>query len=806
MWVVRAALGAPRRALLVAVLALVAAAFAASQLQSGSPERLLAGAHSRVGAATQGQEQRFGGEPIVVDLRGELETTLAPQNLTTLLGLEQRLRKLPGVQTVIGPASFVDQAAAQMQAVVARELGPPAQRAEVAARSAVARARADGVRGKQLAEIDAAARLQSLGPQLRQQYQELFVRFGYVGIPSLSNANFVLQLVKGASLTPKKRFGWLFPSNRHALVLIRPRAGLDDARVRALGTQVSRLVAGTRLEGVTTNVAGAPLVVAAASASFAHDLLELAPFVLAAMLLALLLGLGLRARAVHLLLPAGGAALLTAGLSWPLGLGFTPATLAALPVVVGLALDYAVQLQARYWARRSAGVAPRDAAEQAVAQIGPTLLLAGGAMIAGFLVLVASPVPLVDRLAITLALGVAVSLVFVLVLGGPLLVARDRPGITAPRLSLPDLRVPYHVRMAALGIALGITVAGVALSAGTHVESDLRKLAGSDLPALKRLERLQHDLGTSGQLRVAVKARDVTDPAVLAWMARVEPKILALDPGLRPGPNLAAILQAGGGDTLPDRAAVQRLLGLIPPAFVSAVLARDHRRAELSFGVPLRSARDQAALIERMQRLLETAPAGVDAQAAGLLAMSAAGVSGLQDGRPWLLLLAAALVFALLYAARRRVDRALIPLLPALLAAAATTVAERALGFALSPLSATLDPLVLGVGVEFGLLLEARYHEERATAAPAAAARIAAERLGAPVAVAAGTVALGFAVLAFSALPALRQFGLVAAGELVLCVVAAIALVPALCAAADRRRTLRVSAPCGHAVAGTVRS
>jgi predicted RND superfamily exporter protein len=88
--------------------------------------------------------------------------------------------------------------------------------------------------------------------------------------------------------------------------------------------------------------------------------------------------------------------------------------------------------------------------------------------------------------------------------------------------------------------------------------------------------------------------------------------------------------------------------------------------------------------------------------------------------------------------------------------------------------------------VEFGLLLEARYREERAAGrSPERAARLAAERLGAPVSVAAGTVALGFGVLALSQLTVLRQFGALAALELVLCVAASIVLVPALSAAAE---------------------
>jgi hypothetical protein len=194
----------------------------------------------------------------------------------------------------------------------------------------------------------------------------------------------------------------------------------------------------------------------------------------------------------------------------------------------------------------------------------------------------------------------------------------------------------------------------------------------------------------------------------------------------------------------------------------------------------------------------------VHARVAGLLAVSAAGVTGLEHGRPWLLLFAALVVLAMLYAVRRRVDRAVIPVVPAVLVAGIAGVVERLTGLQLSPLSAGLDPLVLGVGVEFGLLIEASYHEHRQRGAtPAAAARLAAERLGATVTVSAVTVALGFAVLAVSALPALRQFGVVAAAELVLCVISSIILVPALCAAADRGRELAVRPATAAALAGS---
>jgi hypothetical protein len=139
--------------------------------------------------------------PIVVAVRGDLDTTLAPRNLTALLTLERRLRALPDVRRVTGPASFVDRAATK---------------------------------------VAAAAR----------QDARLGLRYGFSGVPSLTNSDFVLQLVKGTSLRPKKRFAALFPSNDLARIVVRPRPGLDAAQMQALGDEVARLATATRLAGV----------------------------------------------------------------------------------------------------------------------------------------------------------------------------------------------------------------------------------------------------------------------------------------------------------------------------------------------------------------------------------------------------------------------------------------------------------------------------------------------------------------------------------------------------------------------------
>lgn len=172
-------------------------------------------------------------------------------------------------------------------------------------------------------------------------------------------------------------------------------------------------------------------------------------------------------------------------------------------------------------------------------------------------------------------------------------------------------------------------------------------------------------LGTDGQLWVDVHARDVTTPAVLGWMNSVEARVLSLDPRLGPGPNLAALLETGAGDTVPSAAEVHSLLRVVPASFTAAVLSPDHTRAELSVGVPWMPSAERAALVDRVERVLSSAPKGVGAEPAGAIALSASSTGGLQQGWPWLLLAAALVILALLLCVPRGLHRTAPPVVAA---------------------------------------------------------------------------------------------------------------------------------------------
>ena len=112
------------------------------------------------------------------------------------------------------------------------------------------------------------------------------------------------------------------------------------------------------------------------------------------------------------LLPLG-VALAAAGLTFGgmalVGATLTMASIAVLPVLIGLAVDYAIQLQARFEEERPAGAMPAEAALRAARAGAPTIATAAGATVAGFLVLQLSPVPMVRGFGLLLVVGVVVA-------------------------------------------------------------------------------------------------------------------------------------------------------------------------------------------------------------------------------------------------------------------------------------------------------------------------------------------------------------------------------------------------------------
>ena len=137
-------------------------------------------------------------------------------------------------------------------------------------------------------------------------------------------------------------------------------------------------------------------------------------------------------------------------------------------------------------------------------------------------------------------------------------------------------------------------------------------------------------------------------------------------------------------------------------------------------------------------------------------------------------------VGAVLLAALRRWDRALVPLVPIALATGWSALVLFALRIPLNPMSATLGALVIAISTEFSVLLSARYREERVRGSePAEAIDYAYRSTGAAVLASGVTAIAGFAALIASNIQMLREFGVVTVVDLTVSLLGVMVVLPA---------------------------
>jgi hydrophobe/amphiphile efflux-3 (HAE3) family protein len=483
----------------VVVLALVGVALA-FQLQPSASTDSLVGQSSPAAKATKRFHEQFGDESIVVLVKGPLERSVLTSDLARLVALEgclsgnapkdrpEVLKALPApcqelaakkpVKVVYGPGTFVNTAADQITQGYLAKQQEAQQEANAAANAARQLAKQKGYSKARQEQFAQSARKLALG-KFQGELVQLGLRYGLTKLPTLDNVQFVSQLVfdgtKGV-YEPKSRFAYLFPSPDAALILIRLKPDLSDSQRKeaidliesAVGEKTFKLENKQRYV-----VSGVPVVVDSLASEVQKSIFVLLAAALLVMAATLLLVFRTRRRLR--LLPLGlalSAAAMTYGLVFLLGHELTMASIAALPVLIGLAVDYAIQIQARFDEARADGLDAKAAARSAAVRGAPTIAGAALATAAGFVVLLLSPVPMVHGFALLVIVGIGLALACALTAGLATLVRFSDP---APRPAdlpplLPSIRgdveaMRARLRSSAVDGALPVALLGVLILA-----------------------------------------------------------------------------------------------------------------------------------------------------------------------------------------------------------------------------------------------------------------------------------------------------------------------------------------------------
>jgi hydrophobe/amphiphile efflux-3 (HAE3) family protein len=807
-WAVRHA----RPVLAVLAVLAVVSTIAATKLSSDAETDTLVDADTPSYRATQQLRQAFGEEPVVVLAEGDLPRLVLSANLGRLLRLEgclsgnvpagatpipgpcAELARLRPVKLIAGPATFLNEAVIQID--------------------------------RQLRRL--AARVPP--DQLRQFLLEVAARYGITSAPSLGNPDFLAAVVfdlRRARGTPKARLSYLFPNSHSAQITLRLRPNLSEAeRQRALELIRAAVYERTprrtclfkakpepcfALHGGRYVISGIPVVISGVAAALKDALLVLLLVAIVAMALTLIAVFRSRLRLLPLAIALAAAAL-SFGLLSLFGGSLTMASIAVLPILIGLAVDYAIQLQARFDEALEEGLGGAEAAQRAAARAGPTIGIACLATAAGFAVLQLSPTPMVRDFGLLLIVGIAIGFVLALTAGFAALSLRSEPAGIGHRGQPPTQRLlavalAHPRRVLAVGAALA--VAGWALGTQVETVSDVRELAPQDIGAVRDLNELQKATGVSGELDVMVDAPDLTDPATLRWMAAFKQRVLrsngfsgaepsCLAAEVCPGPALSDFVVGGGGGL--RQRDVRKTLRELPAYDLEQVAVVDPQTdlptevALLSFGIRAQSLEAQQELIDRVQEEVGEPgsatgpPPGVKVELAGLPVIASAAAADLSGSRDWLTAGGLLAVALLLLAVYRSLSRALLPLLPVLFASGWAALVLWLSGIPLNPMSAALGTLTVAIATEFSVILSARFYEERgAGRGMADALHLAYARTGAAVLASGITASVGFGVLIASDVTMLRDFGLVTVIDLVVALLGVMLVLPAALSWRERR-------------------
>jgi uncharacterized protein len=512
---------------------------------------------------------------------------------------------------------------------------------------------------------------------------------------------------------------------------------------------------------------------------------------------------------------------------------FSPQTQIVPILIVGLGVDFAIHLLARYRNELGGAGDPDASLRTAARTVGLTLLLCTAATAIGFLTNLASPVDFLATLGVLAAVGITAAFVLTLTLLPALRLMLDRRAARLGRLpraalagqssqALPRTigRTAWLAERAPVPtLVVAVLLAGAGAYGFTQLDSEfnLTDFVPQDEPLLDTFATIseEFDGGFEESTQVLLRGELATPEAHDAVVAAVD-RAGDLDDvetlgGEPDATSIVSVLGRAAQDEglagqLVD-AGVQEDLTVNADADVAAIydLLLDEAdgadevlvRTDDGFlqRVELRTSAGQDAAGSLADGLREAfAPvedAGIEAIPTSQEIVQAGIGEDIEDSQIVSLLIALGAAMALLvlhyWVSARRPLVGVITVLPVGLVLALTFGAMAVTGIPLNPVTATLAALSIGIGVPFTIHVTSRFLEEReGTDDGAEAMRRTVSQTGGALAGSALTTAIGFGVLVTSTLVPFEQLGYVIVFAIVFSLISAVLVLPSMLRLWDR--------------------
>ncbi len=772
---------------------------------------------SQVAKDNERYQRLFGGENMVVLFTAPEGSTIADlftaKNLASFQGMERDLAATPSIQSVITPVTLLQ----WTQDIVTKGVA-----VEILNRT---RGREPDEAARKLRDADSALTLARLGAAGAQTFDNpdwvkflLFANDGFTAGPDGT-----VTAPSTDRLMIRKSLRAFIPDARHAIMaaVLTGNASLD---VLADGAKaVKQALAEYSFEHASVIATGTPTFLTDINNYLQGGMTVLGGIAVLVMMVILLVAFRVRWR----LLPLIGMAV---GVAWGFGLfGFTGTklslvTIAGLPILIGLGIEFAIQVQNRieeeHWLDHE-----RDPFAETLRHMGPPLLAATVAAAIAFLVVKISKVPMVQDFGVLLTLGIIALLVAGIVVPTTLIGARERrsPSTKAPAVSWVERtvqtlgRLPRWTVLPLVVVAAGIPLLGLALEGGTRIESDPINWANPSSESVRSVRTLEHETGFASTMGVFIETgvdgatttpvpNGVFTDQMGAFVFDLVERSLAENRELAQASSLATtvgwLMEVPGTTSLaPTGVDMLEAYRVAPKVIQESLVGERGGAAQVLFQVGPSSLEQRSVVLDKVRAAIAdpgrgaALPKQAAATTGGLAVVGVGLLHNITANRAELTIVALLLVGAFVMVRYRSLVRGLLTMVPVMLAVGTSAVLVRVLNITLSPLTTVGGPLIVATCAEFSILLVDRYMEERRRGlSPEDSNRVAAERTGRAFFVSALTTLGGFAVLMFSSLPLLADFGLVVTVNIAVALLAALVVVPPLLKAADHHGLLHTTA------------
>jgi len=786
--------------IIVAIVLAAASVPGTTMLKTETGFNALVSPESEISQDNSRYEEQFGGEPITILLNGQLDDIFSVDNLAILSKFEQEFSLDRRYRAIIGPSTLLQTAideANQAWQAFQEQIALAQEAAATKARQAAAAMGLSKLQQEQAAQQAQAEVLQRFQPQIEQMQS--------IGEPSLDNPLFIASVLYDSEGAVSQAIQPFIPDDEHALTIVTPQGNMDDKEALKAAKDIEDFFLANPLEKVNTTIIADTKLVDAISNSMGKNMAILLGFSVAVMIVILLSMFRVRWRLLSLFM-VGIGALWTFGLMGYFSVPLSMTTMAVLPILIGLGIDYSIQFHNRYQEEVTRSKSVGEAIITSVSRMFPVVGIALLATIIGFITLYISEVPMIRDFGMMLAVGIILSYIVGLFLLHSIVYLGDkRTPIkqlkkAATKASGRIERVLSRIARLAVNntlpifiIALIFGIAGGVVDQWLPTNTDYEELMPQDIPELKELRELREIIGSGGDIRFMIEADDVTSPTVLEWLKEYQDEALALHPELISTNSPAVLVSEAVGGVIPDKQQIDEILDNTPPLYLEQVLSNDRKMASVSFSIKYITLEETHGLLQLMKDDAQP-PTGVQISPVGSLALGASTVDAVVGTRFTMNLICLGAVFIVILLIYRRFSSIIFIIIPVGTVIAWSSLDMYLIGIPLNPLTAVLGVIIIGICTEFMVLLIGRYDEEkRQGLLPKDAMVTALSKTGRAIVTTALTTLGGFGVLIASDFVMIRDFGIATVIGVFLCLVITITVMPGLIVWLDEWRRKRLS-------------